>query len=111
MDAPSDDDTRTLVESSRGESLMERCRLNLVVNRESSFFSSSWPGEQLDWLVRKLLSRVMSVASGSLVALPPAEVSFENDAALPVSSQSAPPHPLAFLDVDGFFVGHWRTCW
>ena len=38
MDAPSDDDMRTLVESSRGESLMERCRLNLVVNREPSFF-------------------------------------------------------------------------
>ena len=34
MDAPSDEDVRTLVGSSRGEALMERRRRNLVVNRE-----------------------------------------------------------------------------
>ena len=39
----------------------------------------------------------MSVASRSLVALPPVEASFENDAALPVSSQSAPPILSRFL--------------
>ena len=52
----------------------------------------------------------MSVASRSLVALPPAEVSFENDAALPVSSQSAPPSSRVSW-CWWFFAGHWRTCW
>ena len=37
MDAPSEDDIPTLVESSRDEALMERRRLNLVVNRDISF--------------------------------------------------------------------------
>ena len=58
MDAPSDEDVRKLVESAREEALMERRRLNLVVDREPSFFIS-WTGEQLNVLARGLLSRVM----------------------------------------------------
>ena len=90
MDAPSGDDIWTLVESARGESLMEPRRLNLVVNREPSFFIF-WTGERLDVPARGLLSRVMSVASRSHTALPTSEVSLEREAALPVNSQSAPP--------------------
>ena len=37
MDAPSDEDVRSLVESARDEALMERRRRNLVVDREPSF--------------------------------------------------------------------------
>ena len=76
MDAPSDDDIRTLVESSRDETLIERRRQSLVVNYELSF-SISWLGEVL---ALELLSRVLGVASRSLAALPLAEVSFEHDA-------------------------------
>ena len=43
MDVPSDEDVLTLVESARGEALMERRRRNLVVSREPSFFLS-WAG-------------------------------------------------------------------
>ena len=43
VDAPSVDDIRTLVESSRDEILIERRRQYLVVNRELSFF------DFLDW--------------------------------------------------------------
>ena len=43
MDAPSDEDARTLVETARDEALMERRRWNLVVNREPSFsFLLDW---------------------------------------------------------------------
>ena len=38
MDAPSNEDLRTLVEYARDEALMERRRRNLVVDREPSFF-------------------------------------------------------------------------
>ena len=99
MDASSDDDIWTLVESARGESLMEPRRLNLVVNREPSFFIF-WTAERLDVPARGLLSRVMSVASRSHTALQTSEVSLERQAALPVNSQSAPPSARAF-DVDG----------
>ena len=46
MDAPSDEDVRTLVESARDEALMERPRRNLVVNCEPSFF---FPGLVNNW--------------------------------------------------------------
>ena len=90
MDAPSDDDVRALVESARDDALMERGRRNLVVDRELSSFIS-WTGERLDLPARGLLSRVMRITSRSRTAFPPAEVSVEREAALPVSSQSAPP--------------------
>ena len=38
MDAPSDEDVRTLVESARGETPMESRRWNLGVSHEPSFF-------------------------------------------------------------------------
>ena len=38
MNAPSDDDVGTLVESARGEALMERGRRKLVVSREPIFW-------------------------------------------------------------------------
>ena len=69
------------------QALMERRRKKLVVSRDLSV-SISLSGERLDVLSRGLLS-VMVVASRSRTAFPPAEVSLE--AALPVSSQSAPP--------------------
>ena len=47
MDAPSPDDIWILVEYTRGESLMERRCLNLVVNRELSLFTS-WNGERFN---------------------------------------------------------------
>ena len=69
MNAPSNEDVRSLVESARDEALMERCRWNLVVDREPSFFIS-WTGEQLDLVARGLLSRVMGVTSRSRTAFP-----------------------------------------
>ena len=74
MDAPSDDDVRTLVESARDEDVIERRRWNLVVNRHASF-SISWTGQELDVLSRGL--RVMGLAYRSRAAFPPAEVSLE----------------------------------
>ena len=50
-------DILTLIEYARGDSLVERRRLNLVVNREPWFFVS-WTGEPLDVPARGLLSRV-----------------------------------------------------
>ena len=76
---------------------MARRRWNLVVNREPSFSLNSLTGEQLDVPGRGLLSRVMGVASRSRTAFPNAEVSLEREAALPVSSWTAP--PLAFSKV------------
>ena len=96
MDALSDEDVRTLAESARDEALMERRRRNLVVDREPSFLNS-WTGERLDLLAHGLLSRVLGISSRSRTAHPPAEVSLEREAALPVSSQS---------NIDAFFVGH-----
>ena len=61
-----------------------------MVNREPSFVPS-WTGEQLDMPARGLLSRVMGVAAWSRTAFPPAEVSLEREAALPVSTQSVRP--------------------
>ena len=81
MDALSNEDVRTLVESERDEALMERRRRNLMVG---------WTGERLDLLARGLLSRVMGITSRSRTPSPPVEVSLEREAALPVSSQSAP---------------------
>ena len=46
FDAPSDEDVRTLVESARDQTLMERRRQNLVLDRELSFFTS-WTRERL----------------------------------------------------------------
>ena len=59
MDAPSNDDVRTLVESARDEALMERRRQNLLVDRETSLFVS-WTCERLDLPARGLLSRGVS---------------------------------------------------
>ena len=47
--------------------------------------------ERLDVLARGLLSRVTGVTSRSRIGFPHAQVSLEREAALPVSSQSAPP--------------------
>ena len=56
VDAPSGYDIRALVESARGEALMDRRRLNLVVHRKTFvLFSISWTGERLDVLARGLL--------------------------------------------------------
>ena len=64
MDAPpSDDDIRTLVESARGEALIDRRRQNILCYLWFPFF---WPGEPLDVPAHGLLSRVMGVASRSL---------------------------------------------
>ena len=104
MDATSDEDVRTLVESACAEALMERRRGNLVADREPSFFTS-WTGERLDMIARGLLSRVMGITSRSRIALTLAEVSLEREAALPVRSQSAPPSARV-SNFDGFFVGH-----
>ena len=78
MEAPSAENTRTLVQSSRDEALIER-------------FSG------LESAVTCHGCRI----SESYCAFPPAEVSLEHDAALPVSSQSAPPCARV-LNVDGF---------
>ena len=94
------DDIWMLVESVRGESLVERRCLNLVVNREPSFFTT-WTVDGLDVLARGLLSRVMGVAPRSQTVLSPSEVSLEGEAALPETSQSAPPSAHV-LDVNGF---------
>ena len=88
MDAPSDDDIRTLVKSAHDEALMARRRRNLLVNRQPSFFIS-WSGERLDVPASGLLSGVMGVASRNRTAFPPAEVSLEREAALPVTPPSA----------------------
>ena len=53
--------------------------------------SLPWPGERLDVPALGLLSLVMGIASWSRTTFPPAEVSLEREAAVPVSSQSAPP--------------------
>ena len=100
MGAPSDDDHRTLVESVRSEALMERRRRNLVVGRESSFLIS-FSGERLEVLAYGLLSRAMGGGSQSRTAFPPATVSLGLEAAMPVSSESAP----------WFFVGHSCFSW
>ena len=81
MDVPSDNDIRTLVESARDDCLIEHRRQHLLVNCEVPALG--------------LLSRARGVAS------PPAEVLLEHDAALPVSSQSAPPSARV-LNVDVF---------
>ena len=47
MDAPSDEDVQTLVESARDDALMERRRRNLVVDREPSSFISRTGGRLL----------------------------------------------------------------
>ena len=99
MDAPTKD-VRSLVESARGEALVERRRRNLVVDREPSFLNS-WTGERLDLLARGLLSRVMGITSRSRTAFPPVEVSLQRETALPVSSQSTPPSARV-SNVDGF---------
>ena len=39
MEAPSNDDIRTLVESARDEALVERRHQNIVVHRDTSFLS------------------------------------------------------------------------
>ena len=96
----SNEDVWTLVESARGEALMEHRRRNLVVSREPSFFLS-WTGEQLDMPTCGLLSRVMSVATRSRPVSPPAEASLERETALPVSAQSTPASASVF-NVDGF---------
>ena len=102
MYAPSDDDMRTLVESSPGESLMERCRLNLVVNREPSFFPVPGLANDLTGLCVNccLVSWVWHLGVLLLSRLP----KFRSRMMLLclwVLSQH-PHHPLAFLDVDGF---------
>ena len=99
MDAPSDDDFRTVVESARDDDLIERRRWNPVVHCESSVTVSRL-GERRDVPVLGLLS-VMGFAFRSRTAFPPAGVSLEHDAALSVSSQAAPPSARV-LNVDGF---------
>ena len=78
MDAPCYDDIWMLVESARGESLIARRCLNMVINREPSLFIF-WNGKRLDVPARGLLSR-----------LPLVEVSLECQAVLPMNSPSAP---------------------
>ena len=67
-----------MVKCSRDEALIERRRRNLR------------------FLFLGLLSRVVGVASRSRTAFPLAEVSLESEAALLVSSQSAPPSARIF---------------
>ena len=93
-------DVRTLVESARGEALMERRHPNLVVNREPSLFLS-WTGEQPDMPTRGLLSRVMGVATRSCPAFTPAEASLRREIALLATAQSTRPSAGVF-NVDGF---------
>ena len=83
LDAPSDVDVRTPIESARDEALMERRRWNLLVGRESSFFIS-WAVERLDLLARGLLSRVIGITSRNRSGFPPWVLILHH-------------HPLAFL--------------
>ena len=73
MDALRNEDVRTLVESARGEALMERRRQKLVVIREPPFFFLSWTGEQLErvsQLAVILLSHPLRFRSGVRLLCP-----------------------------------------
>ena len=88
-----------LVESAHGEAVSEH-RRHPVANFE---LSASTFGLTNDSTCLRLLLRVMGVASRSRTAFSPAEVSLER-AALPVSSQSAPPSARVFNDGSSRFV-------
>ena len=60
-------------------------------------FVISWTGERLDLPARGVLSRVMGNTSRRRTGFSLAEVSLEREAALPVSSQSAPPSTRALF--------------
>ena len=62
MDASSDDNIRTLVESARDEALSDHRRRDLVADCEPSGSISS-PDERFDVPALGLLSRVVGVAS------------------------------------------------
>ena len=90
---------RTLVEYARGEALSEHRRRDLVANWDPS---APIFGLTNDLMCLRVDCCHESMVShrGSRTAFPPAEVSLEREAALPVRSQSAPPSARVFK-VDG----------
>ena len=108
MDAPSDDDMRTLVGSACDGALLERRRRNLMTSRELSF-TISCIGERLAVTAHELLSRIMDVASPSRSALPLSKVTLEHEADLLVSSLSAPPS-VRVIDFYGHLMNQVVAC-
>ena len=78
MDAPNDEDVRTLVEPAHGDALSEHRRWDPVANCEpsASIFRAN---ERLDVHARGLLSRDNGVASRGRTAFQAAEVSLERE--------------------------------
>ena len=98
-DALGNDGGRLLVESARVEALMERCRRNLVIDRETSSFLGLVNDAtclRVDysrelWVSHHGVARLSHLLRFPLLVCSTAGFSLEREAALPVSSQSTPP--------------------